>query len=666
MIYRREIDGLRALAVLPVILFHAGFRTFSGGFVGVDVFFVISGYLIASIIMAELNAGTFSLVRFYERRARRILPALFVVLLACLPFAWIWLLPQDLKAFSQSLVAVATFLSNILFWHQSGYFDTAAELKPLVHTWSLALEEQFYLFLPLLLMFAWPWGRRRILTLLGVLFILSLTEAQLQLWTAAGGAFFSLQTRCWELLLGVFAAFFLAAGKNEKVPALINEAGATAGLAMIAWAVFAFDRHTVHPGLPTLIPTIGAMLVILCASPHTMAGKLLGNRLLVGIGLISYSAYLWHQPLFAFAKYRMVFSPDQWLLGLLAVPAFLLAWFSWKFVETPFRNASVHCGRRILVLALGGGLFFITVGLVGHHQDGFENRLSGRFQDYSSWKKPFEPDTTNAHCNAGGTRRGWQILPCKLGDVTAQPLPEIAFLGDSHSNAINGGLDALARSMKRSFVQLSLAGCPPLLGVGTSGLEKGLCENSTRRQFEYIKASGIKHVVLVARWSLYTDGEPDPGKPPFFLTSAANGEPSLANSRKVFAEGMAATLGAYRAIGVKVSVLLQVPQQKIVPEVFYAKVAYLQGTGNTAEASAAVSQASIGMTSHLQLHSHNRSVIERLGREHDAVVLNPDVYFCDRDLCAIGDSTRSYYRDRDHLNAYGTALMAPLLRTLLQ
>ena len=169
--------------------------------------------------------------------------------------------------------------------------------------------------------------------------------------------------------------------------------------------------------------------------------------------------------------------------------------------------------------------------------------------------------------------------------------------------------------------------------------------------------------MLVARWSLYTDGEPDKDKAPFFLTSAASGERSLANSRKVFADGMAATLVAYRAIGVKVSVLLQVPQQTVVPEVFYAKVA-LQVTGNGAEASAAVRQAAIRTAGHLQLQAYNRSLIERLGREHDAVVLNPDVYFCDGAVCAIGDSARSYYRDRDHLNAHGTALMAPLLRAL--
>ena len=199
MIYRREIDGLRALAVVPVILFHAGFQAFSGGFVGVDVFFVISGYLITSIILAELETGTFSVVNFYERRARRILPALFFVMLACLPFAWLWLLPDYLKSFSQSLVAVPVFASNILFWITSGYFEPAAELKPLLHTWSLAVEEQYYVFFPLFLMLTWRLGRRWILSILAVLLVVSLAAAEWGSHAEPVPTFFLLPTRGWEL-----------------------------------------------------------------------------------------------------------------------------------------------------------------------------------------------------------------------------------------------------------------------------------------------------------------------------------------------------------------------------------------------------------------------------------------------------------------------------------
>jgi peptidoglycan/LPS O-acetylase OafA/YrhL len=214
MEYRREIDGLRALAVLPVILFHAGFTTFSGGFVGVDVFFVISGYLITTIILTELEQGTFSIVNFYERRARRILPALFVMMLACLPFAWFWLLPEDMKDFSQSLLAVSVFASNILFWRESGYFDSAAELKPLLHTWSLAVEEQYYMLFPLFLMATWRFGRRWILGSLIAVALASLALAQWGSLVKPAATFYLLPTRVWELLIGAFAAFYLSHKKQ--------------------------------------------------------------------------------------------------------------------------------------------------------------------------------------------------------------------------------------------------------------------------------------------------------------------------------------------------------------------------------------------------------------------------------------------------------------------
>jgi peptidoglycan/LPS O-acetylase OafA/YrhL len=216
MKYRAEIDGLRALAVLPVILFHAGFELFSGGFVGVDVFFVISGYLITTIIISEMAEGKFSIVNFYERRARRILPALFFVMLMCLPFAWMWLTPNDLKDFGQSLVAVSTFSSNILFWRESGYFDTAAELKPLLHTWSLAVEEQYYILFPIFLMFTWRLGLKWILILLSMVFLVSLGIAQWGAYNSPSAAFFLLPARGWELLVGVFVAFYLKYNTHLK------------------------------------------------------------------------------------------------------------------------------------------------------------------------------------------------------------------------------------------------------------------------------------------------------------------------------------------------------------------------------------------------------------------------------------------------------------------
>ena len=208
--YRPEVDGLRAVAVLPVILFHSGLHVFSGGFVGVDVFFVISGYLITSIILAEMTAGKFSIVNFYERRARRILPSLFVMMLLCVPAAWLILDPPDFKYFAKSLVAVPLFSSNMLFWMESGYFDATAELKPLLHTWTLAVEEQYYVFFPLILMLFWKLGRARIVALLAVGAVVSLVFAQIGAAAGTSASFYLLHARAWELLVGSFVAFYLS------------------------------------------------------------------------------------------------------------------------------------------------------------------------------------------------------------------------------------------------------------------------------------------------------------------------------------------------------------------------------------------------------------------------------------------------------------------------
>ncbi|WP_299791519.1 acyltransferase family protein [uncultured Shewanella sp.] len=374
MVYRPEIDGLRALAVVPVILFHAGIHSFSGGFVGVDVFFVISGYLITCIILTELEEGKFSIVNFYERRARRILPVLFFVMLACFPFAWLYLMPVDMKDFIQSLLAVSTFSSNILFWLESDYFDTAAELKPLLHTWSLAVEEQYYIFFPLFLMFSWHLGKRWILMALAVVFLLSLALAQWGAYHSPTAAFYLLPTRGWELLIGVFAAFFL----NRKVPIVthsrLNEFLSLSGLGLICFATFYFDETAPFPGVYALVPTIGTVLIIMFAQKGTLVNRILSLKLFVGIGLISYSAYLWHQPIFAFVKYRSFTEPSAQLMLGLCLVILVLAYLSWRFVEKPFRDKKVYNRQFIFTSSTVMTLAFISTAGVLNMNDGFKSR----------------------------------------------------------------------------------------------------------------------------------------------------------------------------------------------------------------------------------------------------------------------------------------------------
>ncbi|MDC1498742.1 acyltransferase [Amylibacter sp.] len=375
MKYRPEIDGLRALAVVPVILFHAGSELFSGGFVGVDVFFVISGYLITTILIEDIENKRFSIVNFYERRARRILPALFFVMLVCIPFAWMWMVPSQMKDFSQSLVAVSLFASNILFWRESGYFDAAAEEKPLLHTWSLAVEEQYYVLFPIFLILAWRFGKNRVFWMIVVMAAISLLLSEWGWRNKASANFYLAPTRAWELFAGSIAAFIV-----QKKGVQRNNFLSLIGLAAIIFSIFFYDENTPFPSVYALVPVLGVVLLVLYAGKETLAAKLLSTKGFVGIGLISYSAYLWHQPLFAFARvYRGVLT-EEWLMIFLSAISLFFAFLSWKFIESPFRAKRKVSAKSILYFSTAGILVFITAGLYGHFNSKEIN--SGNFNPY--------------------------------------------------------------------------------------------------------------------------------------------------------------------------------------------------------------------------------------------------------------------------------------------
>ena len=378
MKYRSEIDGLRALAVLPVILFHAGFEQFSGGFVGVDVFFVISGYLITTIIVSEISEGKFSILNFYERRARRILPALFFVMIVCLPFAILLLAPSDLKDFGQSLISTATFSSNILFWWERGYFGTALELKPLIHTWSLAVEEQYYIIFPLFLTLAWKYGIKKLTFFLLIIFFISLGLAHFaSIYGVFGrimtGSFYLIPTRAWELLVGVFAAIYLHHFKETHFTKF-NQSLSLLGLCLIAYSIIFFDIHTPFPSLYTLVPTLGTALIIISAQKDTIINKLLSIKPLVYLGLISYSTYLWHQPIFAFARHKQSHDLSDQIFFLLIAISIFFAYISWRWVEKPFRNKNKISQRGIFIFSSAGILFFIILGSIFSLSNGFLNK----------------------------------------------------------------------------------------------------------------------------------------------------------------------------------------------------------------------------------------------------------------------------------------------------
>ncbi len=378
MKYRPEIDGLRAIAVIPVILFHAGFEIFKGGYIGVDIFFVISGFLITSIIINGLNKNSFSIITFYEKRARRIMPMLFLIMIISILGSWFLFFPSDFKSFSNSLIAVPFFSSNFLFWLETDYWDIFSELKPLLHTWSLAVEEQYYIFFPLILMFLHRFKPKWIFGSVIIIAIASLVVSEYSSHHYKVANFYLIPTRSWELcigsIIGILYTQYPITYEKLLSRKKVNETLSLLGFLMILISIFFFNEHTRHPSTFTLLPTLGTGLVILFSSQKVLIGRVLSLKPLVKIGLISYSIYLLHQPLFAFARYYSLYKLSPFFMFTLVLAVILLSYFSWRYIETPFRNKVKFNRKKIFLITGIGSLSFILIGIIGIYTEGFSQR----------------------------------------------------------------------------------------------------------------------------------------------------------------------------------------------------------------------------------------------------------------------------------------------------
>lgn len=510
MKYRKEIDGLRTLAVLPVMLFHAGFQTFSGGFVGVDVFFVISGYLITTILITEIENNNFSIINFYERRARRILPALFFMMLVCLQFSILWFMPQDFQDFSQSLIAVSLFSSNFLFWQTSGYFELSAELKPLLHTWSLAIEEQYYLIFPLFLMLTWKISKRFTIHILIIVFIASLAIAQWGSIAKPAATFYLLPTRGWELLLGSFIAFYIyknphSLQRNSSVrwEKEISEFGGILGIGMVLYAIFSFNKNTPFPSLYTLLPTIGASLIIIYANQANLAGRFIGNKFFVFIGLISYSAYLWHQPLFAFIKYKTGEEISKFEAISIIILSIIIAFFSWRYIERPFRDKNKFTRNQIFALWVGGSFLFCTIGLFGIINNGFPNRFLIRDQSMIELIKI--NDLYGYYKYAEVVRYG-KCHSVPFSSLEANGCfdireKNIMLWGDSYAASLYSGFNFIRNKYYQNYgiIQVTDGNSPPFFIEGITDDGKSVIESNNNR----IKiAEKLQPQIVVISWMI--------------------------------------------------------------------------------------------------------------------------------------------------------------------
>jgi len=650
--YRPDIDGLRAIAVISVVFFHVFPKALPGGFVGVDIFFVISGFLISQIIFSQNKQGTFSFSAFYERRIRRIFPALIVVLFACCMFGWFFLLANEYAHLGKHVASGSIFLSNFVSWSEANYFDNTASSKPLLHLWSLSIEEQFYIIWPLLifLLAKWRIGSFWVLiALIGICFYLNVSG----IGANATATFYSPQTRFWEILTGATLAWF-AVHHNERWENIKCRLGswlACIGIMLLFCALALIKADSDFPGFWAVLPVAAATLIIFAGRQCWINRHLLGNRLLVWFGLISFPLYLWHWPLLSFAYIINGSLPDRDVRWMLLVLSVLLAWLTYRYPERVLRYGGGHTRALILLSVLTG---IAVLGLTIYKLEGLPDR--GYHKQLASYAESIKRTHRASECfdiiHAYKKEQNWY---CNLGNPKN---PTVAFLyGDSHALSLIPVLEKYAMERKINVLFTGSSGCPSLLGIqsmrGEADLEKYNCRLLNERVYRHIKNSKIKKVLLVNRWTYYA---PSVSRPEEFNPIVRNQRQesiSKETSASDLSWAIENTVRSYRNIGVKVFLFADNPQQIHDP----MDIIRLGG-GDEKK----YMQLSVSRHEHAENQQQVNKILaqqtitsddERGGVEY----INLDDIICNENQCPLVNDGKFLYLDDDHLSIDGALIL---------
>lgn len=501
--YRPEIDGLRSIAVLAVVLYHFGVPGLPGGFIGVDIFFVISGYLIGGILWRDISeTGTLSLARFYTRRVKRLAPAYFAMAALSALAAWVILLPFEFREFGKELIAATVYLSNVHFWRGEGYFDIGAENKVLLHTWSLAVEEQFYIVLPFVILL-FKRSRRVLIWVLCLAFAASLISC---LWLSVmqqTTTFYLFPFRAWELLTGVLLAIW---GFERRATWSVNPALSVAGLAL-ALAGIALISPAGFPGWQALIPVAGTALLLANGQNPNIVNRALSGAGPVFIGKISYSLYLWHWPVLVLSRYWRDGHASAWEAALWLALAFVLATLSWALIETPFRRMQPKSGWRVLVALALPSAAIMAFGALAYVKDGLPNRFGPETRLHIAASADFIQDWSRCHTPASGPFEGVELCP-----IGPEGAPRAVIWGDSHLRALKEGLEQAAYAAQTPALIIWHAGCPPLFGLtksesyATPAQDADCTADTARIRKGLATLTEASSLMLVGRWAYYSSG----------------------------------------------------------------------------------------------------------------------------------------------------------------
>ena len=644
--YRADVDGLRAVAVIAVLFFHLGISSFRNGFVGVDVFFVISGYLITSLIAKDLAVGRFSIVAFYERRMRRIFPALFTVLFFCILAASVVLYPEELAKFGKSLFTTTFFVSNLYFWRTArptGYFEIATSAQPLLHTWSLAVEEQFYLFFPLTLYVLFRWAGKRVNAWL---FLLTASSFVLNLWTTEHqpiAAFYWLMPRAWELLLGALLA-------TKAVPLIrshiLGEIAALLGIGMILSAVCLPLKAVAFPGYIALLPCVGTWLIIYAgeAGP-SLVSRVLSFKPVVFIGVISYSLYLWHWPVIEFSKHFPFNLRGNAQIVFVLMFSVLAAFVSFEFVERPFRGStSPFSGRQVFAYGFAASVLAAVFGFAAYRSHGLPERYDAQTRQIvlANQKRMDDFDDSCSNVKTDGRR----IKSCNLGDKSQR---KVLFFGDSHVEQLYPAIKDIFGSeglRGRGVVTAIAPACLPDEHINRT--EEGYrCDSFAKLAMLRAEEEDIDSVFLgVSTW--WKDGT-------FCLTVDEKCVKVLSRDevRRQFLIDLSDEIHTLKNHGKNVIICLPFPfYRERIPELamnnaIFGRVGFFETPIETSSVS---------------VHDEIRAVAVSAGAE----IFDPRETLCPKGRCTTNVEGVSIYKDNNHLAASQVKILENNLRTVLQ